>query len=105
MMNVKQASISALRTVYPSSSIRGCYFHFSQCVWRKIQENSEILNQYLNDALFALNLRQLIALAFVPQTDVMLLITLKTTLSADFEQIRQGEFLSFQLKYGINMKV
>ncbi|KII62093.1 hypothetical protein RF11_10337 [Thelohanellus kitauei] len=39
MMDFEQASISALRTVYPSSSIRGFYFHFSQFVWRKIQEN------------------------------------------------------------------
>ncbi|KII67203.1 hypothetical protein RF11_04442 [Thelohanellus kitauei] len=125
MMNFEHVSISALRT-YTFFINSRVLFSFSQCVWRKIQENSEILNRYLNDALFALNPRQLVALAFVPQTEVIvafetlirvewyfvppfpdsleiLLITLTTTLSADFEQTRQGEFLSFDLKHGINM--
>jgi hypothetical protein len=47
----------------------GCLFHFSQCVWRHVQSNG-LSNKYKEDDLFRLNIRKLIALAFVPTSDV-----------------------------------
>ncbi|XP_065312676.1 uncharacterized protein LOC135922179 isoform X1 [Gordionus sp. m RMFG-2023] len=31
------ATISALKDVFPTMSIKGCYFHYSQALWRKCQ--------------------------------------------------------------------
>lgn len=42
----------------------------SQNFWKKIQ-NVGLQTEYGKDAIFAVQLRRLIALAFVPQTDVM----------------------------------
>ncbi len=32
------ANILAIRNHYPNSSIHGCYFHFCQAIYRKVQE-------------------------------------------------------------------
>lgn len=32
------ALITAIETEFPASSVRGCYFHFCQSLWRKVQE-------------------------------------------------------------------
>jgi len=42
------------------------FFHFGQCIWRKIQTISDICEKYISDAYFALNIKQLMALAFIP---------------------------------------
>ncbi|XP_067667517.1 uncharacterized protein [Haliotis asinina] len=31
------AAINAIETVFPNCNIRGCYFHFTQALWRKVQ--------------------------------------------------------------------
>lgn len=41
------------------------FFHFSQAVWRKIQ-NYGLTIKYIVDVNFALQVRKLIALAFIP---------------------------------------
>ena len=50
--------------------ISGCLFHFGQCVWRHIQD-SGLTKKYHEDNDFHLNVRKLIALAFVPLIDVI----------------------------------
>jgi len=42
-----------------------------QCIWRHIQTDSEILNAYKSDPYFAFHLRYLVALAFMPETEVI----------------------------------
>ncbi|QQP54480.1 uncharacterized protein FKW44_007327 [Caligus rogercresseyi] len=27
---------NAILSIWPNSSLRGCYFHFKQCLWRKL---------------------------------------------------------------------
>lgn len=44
---------------------------FSQCIWRKIQTISDISEIYVSDADFALNIKQLMALAFILVPDVV----------------------------------
>ena len=34
----EQALIAAMETEFPRTSLRGCYFHFSQSLWRKVQQ-------------------------------------------------------------------
>jgi hypothetical protein len=48
----------------------GCLFYFSQCIWRQIQSKG-LLTKYRDDEHFHLNVKKLIALAFVPLVDVV----------------------------------
>jgi len=65
MIDFEQPFILAFKDVFPNSEIKGCFFHFQQCIWRKIQENG-LQNMYAEDAEFSLQIRHLCALAFVP---------------------------------------
>lgn len=38
MSDFEMASINAFKEVFPNLKQKGCNFHFSQCIWRKIQE-------------------------------------------------------------------
>lgn len=48
----------------------GCLFHFSQSIWRQIQSKG-LSTKYRDDEHFHLNVKKLIALAFVPLVDVV----------------------------------
>lgn len=37
MMDFEQAAIAAFKMEFPGVTIRGCFFHLSQCIWRKVQ--------------------------------------------------------------------
>jgi len=36
MSDFEIASVNAFKEVFPNLKQKGCHFHFSQCVWRKI---------------------------------------------------------------------
>jgi hypothetical protein len=48
----------------------GCYFHFTQCIWRQLQLLS-LKEKYQRNKAFYQRLRRLLALAFVPVSDVV----------------------------------
>ena len=50
--------------------LSGYLFHFGQCIWYQIQ-SLELRKKYLEDKSFHLNLKELIAFAFVPVSDVI----------------------------------
>ena len=37
-VDYEKAAIGALKNIFPNSKIKGCNFHFNQCIFRKIQE-------------------------------------------------------------------
>lgn len=82
MTDYKQAAILAWSTVFPNSTQRGCFFHFSQCIWRHLQSCPDLQERYITDAEFALSIRELAALAFVPIADV----------TAAFEDLMDSNF-------------
>ena len=63
--------LNSFQTVFPGAERRGCYFHHTQCIWRKLQESPDILNNYNSDPDFALHVRQLGSLAFIPTPAVV----------------------------------
>uniref|UniRef100_U9SZL2 MULE transposase domain-containing protein n=2 Tax=Rhizophagus irregularis (strain DAOM 181602 / DAOM 197198 / MUCL 43194) TaxID=747089 RepID=U9SZL2_RHIID len=65
----KQASINALRHVFPNIRNKGCFFHLGQSGWRKIQ-SCGLATRYGNDEHFSLMLRHLFALAFLPSNEI-----------------------------------
>lgn len=65
----EKAALKAFSSVFPGSEQHGCFFHFAQAIFRRIQRLG-LQHRYETDADFALNLRHLSALAFVPLPDV-----------------------------------
>jgi len=57
------------------------FFHLGQSIWRQIQ-NIELSNQYFTDSEFSLNIRKILALAYLPENLV----------EDSFESILQTEF-------------
>lgn len=71
MKHYERAMCSSYRDNFDNIRIRGCSFHFSQFIWRKIQAIPDIRELYCNHPTFALNVRQLLSLAFVPILQVI----------------------------------
>lgn len=59
----------ALRLVYPGIDIKGCVFHFTQAIWRRIQEEGLSTAYRENDSLHRY-LRQLMSLPFLPSAQI-----------------------------------
>lgn len=70
LFDFELAAINAVLGVFPNAEISGCFFHLSSNVWKKIQSIG-LQDHYNNDAEFALHLRMICALAFLPPDDVI----------------------------------
>ena len=65
------AAIIAFQDLFPSVDIKGCFFHFSQAVWRKVQEMG-LANLYKENDELRKTVKCLVALALIPPEDVLL---------------------------------
>ena len=70
MVDFELAVLNAIDASFPDSSKKGCFFHFSQAIFRKIQFLG-LQVRYKDDEDFAHKFRMLVALAFVPEPDVI----------------------------------
>ena len=59
------AMIRALTAELPATTIRGCFFHYTQCVWRKVQELGLVTTYRLGEGVRVL-IRRLAALPLLP---------------------------------------
>ena len=71
MTDFEHAAINAFKAVFPDSDQQGCFFHFSQCLFQSILSNG-LQQLYESDAGFALKMRMIAAIAFVPVADVVM---------------------------------
>ena len=71
MTDFETATVKAFQHEFIGIQLRGCFFHFCQCLYRNIQSNG-LQHRYENDADFAMQMRHLPSLAFVPVEDVVL---------------------------------
>ncbi|XP_076388846.1 uncharacterized protein LOC143264616 [Megachile rotundata] len=69
MLDFQNGSLNAFKIVFPNAKIIGFLFHYSQCLWRNVQLTG-LQRKYNTDTRFALNIRMLLALSFVPIDDV-----------------------------------
>ena len=69
IVDFEKAAINAFSRHYPLTQIKGCFFHLTQNIWRKVQEFG-LQRKYQEDPIFALQIRMIAALAFAPQSDV-----------------------------------
>ncbi|XP_060874428.1 uncharacterized protein LOC132948119 [Metopolophium dirhodum] len=65
MLDFELSTINAIKKVFPNTSLHGCFFHYSQALWRHIQD-SGLAIKYREESNFALNIKKLNALSFVP---------------------------------------
>jgi len=61
----ESSSIAAVKQQFPSARHVGCFFHFCQAVWRRIQELG-LARRYKSNPDFQLHVKSHIALAFLP---------------------------------------
>ena len=66
----EQSMIGAKAQVYPLTLQRGCLFHLSKNIYRRVQE-LRLSHQYLNDAVFCRNIKMILALSFVNIADTI----------------------------------
>ena len=69
LFDFEQAAFNAARNTFPGVEVKGCFFHLCQNIWKKIQQNG-LAQLYEDDDDFALLMRSISALAFVPEVDV-----------------------------------
>ena len=66
IITVFEASIiPAIQHNFPTANHRGCYFHFTQAIWRQVQ-TSGLQPAYDSDDRVHSTIRGLMALAFLP---------------------------------------
>ena len=70
MLDLEKAAENAFMASFPGISITLCLFHLGQCLWRKIQE-LQLANLYRDDQDIRRQCKWLLALAFVPPSDVV----------------------------------
>lgn len=64
------AAQNAFHQAYPNAAMKGCLFHLGQSVQRKVAEIG-LKTNYQTDAAFNIAVKSLVALAFVPEQDVL----------------------------------
>ncbi len=71
VVDFEKAPINAFLTVFPKVQVRGCFFHFAQANWRKVQELG-LAQLYNTDTRARLFIKSFVALALIPPSDVPL---------------------------------
>lgn len=65
----EKASVKAAKEFFPSTSYKGCLFHFGKIIWRRVQTEG-LSRKYGNDEDFSMQIRMLKSLAFVPPEEI-----------------------------------
>ena len=69
IVDFEKAAINAFKSHFPQTQVKGCFFHLTQNVCRKIQELG-LKKKYQQDPSFGLQIRMIPVLAFATSTDV-----------------------------------
>lgn len=68
-IDFEEGAVLAIRNAFPNADINGCHFHFTQCLWRKVQELG-LVRKYMEEEEIRLHIRMCAALAHLPVEDV-----------------------------------
>ena len=71
VVDFEQASIAAFQTEFPNISVKGCYFHYNQSLWRAVQRLG-LVNAYRNNRLLKKCVKNIMSLGFLPLAVVRL---------------------------------
>ena len=86
MIDFEQGMIAAWEQLFPLAPIKGCLFHLSKSIYRKVQSEG-LAERYMNDEEFRQNIRMLSALSFVPVDDTIVAFEQLANHCGDTEQI------------------
>lgn len=64
-IDFEQATIKAIKEAFPETKVQGCLFHLHQAVVRNLAQH-ELKVRYENEIKFASEIRQLLAIAYLP---------------------------------------
>ncbi|KAH7707692.1 hypothetical protein AAVH_25066 [Aphelenchoides avenae] len=79
-LDFEQATLTTIRNAFPDAALLGCLY--------RLAKNVRLLTRYNNDADFALQVRMIVALAFVPLADVELAFaTLEDELPVELQPV------------------
>ncbi|XP_068224123.1 uncharacterized protein [Palaemon carinicauda] len=67
-LDFELSAINSVKKFFPNAEICGCFFHFGQCLWRKVQGLG--LQAWYSKSENAMLIKKLQAIAFVPPHDV-----------------------------------
>ena len=70
MSDWEKGARNAVKTQFPGIHLRGCHFHYSQSVWRKIQKLG-LSNIYHTNSDFKTLIRTFMALPFLPEDRIL----------------------------------
>ena len=70
MIDFEQSMIGALDRVYPLVPQKGCLFHLSKNIYRRVQELG-LSQLYIADDIFRTNIKMISAISFVPIADTI----------------------------------
>ncbi|XP_078504055.1 uncharacterized protein LOC144762686 [Lissotriton helveticus] len=65
ILDFELTMMNVINKLYVDTQIQGCFFHFSQAYWRKLQKTS-LVADYCSDSKLQVELKKLTALCFVP---------------------------------------
>ena len=82
---------------FPGAHLHGCFFHFAQCLWRKVQGLS-LSNYYKDDVNIRASIQKTAALSFVPIFFVRIALNgIKATMPQDAQVLEYSDY--FQLTW------
>ena len=96
MIDFENSMISACEKVYPLVPRRGCLFHLTKNIYRKVQE-SGLAREYINNEQFRNNIRMIGALSFVPIADTVHAFTGLSNHAGDQEQVILDYFETYYI--------
>ena len=70
LIDFERGAINAIQAVFANTNVKGCFFQLCSNVWKHVQ-NAGLQVRYVEEPEFALQLRMLTALAFLPPQDVV----------------------------------
>ena len=70
LIDFKRGAINDIEAIFANANVKGCSFHCCSNVWKHVQ-NVGLQVRYVEEPGFALQLRMLTALAFLPPQDVV----------------------------------
>ncbi len=70
IVDFELAAMNAFESEFPNISVKGCYFHFNQALWKHIQELG-LVRAYKNDRRLKKLVKKIMALGFLPIPHVL----------------------------------
>ena len=86
LCDYERALQNAVLSAWPSTTIRGCYFHFKQCLWRRFAQSDLVPEYQVLGSQIRKSFQMIGALPFLPLDDMnRAWRLLKPTLPSDMD--------------------